>query len=187
MKQIPELQALMKAVEEEFNGEVKTTTEFERLSDAIQYKVGDGLGASTLKRIWGYIPSLTTPRISTLDILAQFAGHKSFRSFCSTLHAEDSSGFIQDRTCLISTELGIGDRISIGWAPNRIVNLSYLGDDRFEVTESFNAKLHPGDIIEVTCFLQGWPLFVPGILRDGAITPPYIAGKAHGLTHIEKK
>jgi hypothetical protein len=186
MEQIPELQSLREAVEARFKIPVKTTAGFERLSAAIEFTIGESLGASTLKRLWGYIPSRTTPRLTTLDILSRYAGHKDFKAFCASIHAEDSSDFLGDRNYITAAELSPGDRIRIGWPPNRLVTLSYLGDDRFEVLESLNARLRQGDRIEVSCLLKGWPLFVPGILRSGTLTPPYIAGKAHGLTILER-
>ena len=186
MNQIPEFQSLLTAVEERFKQPVRTTAGFERLSAAIEFALGEGLGATTLKRLWGYIPSRTTPRLSTLDILSRYAGYKDFKQFCASLHAEDSSDFLTERTYITAAELEPGDRIRIGWAPNRLVTLAYLGDECFEVQESANAKLQAGDRIEASCFLKGWPLFVSGILRNGITTPPYIAGKAHGLTLIEK-
>lgn len=185
MNKIPELQSLLSAVEERFKEPVRTTAGFEKLSANMEFQLGERLGATTLKRIWGYIPSLTTPRLSTLDLLARYVGHKDFKSFCKSLHAEDSSDFVTARNYITTAELREGDRILIGWAPNRLVKLAYLGGEQFEVRESANAKLRAGDQIEASCFLKGWPLFVPGILRDGTMTPPYIAGKAHGLTRIE--
>lgn len=187
MNQIPELQSLREAVEARFKIPVKTTAGFERLSAAIEFDLGENLGASTLKRLWGYIPSHTTPRLTTLDILSRYAGHKDFKAFCASLHAEDSSDFILERSYITAAELTAGDRIRIGWAPNRLVTLAYLGNDSFEVLDSANAKLLPGDRIEASCLLKGWPLFVPGVLRaDGTLTPPYIAGKAHGISVLEK-
>ncbi len=186
MNQIPELQSLLEAVEKRFKAPVRTTAGFEKLAAAIEFAIGESLGATTLKRLWGYIPSRTTPRLTTLDILSRYAGHKDFKSFCKKLHAEDSSDFLGERTYITAAELSPGDRIRIGWAPNRLVALSFLGDDRFEVQESLNAKLQKGDIIEISCLLKGWPLFVPGILRSGTLTSPYIAGKAHGLTILER-
>jgi len=186
MTQIPELQSLLAAVEETFHAPVRTTTGFERLSAAIEFALGESLGASTLKRLWGYIPSRTTPRLTTLDLLARYAGHKDFKAFCDALHAEDSSDYLVDRSYITSDELSPGDGVRIGWAPNRLVSLSYLGGGRFEVLDSANSKLLPGDIFEASCLLKGWPLYVPGIHRGGTLTPPYIAGKANGLTLIEK-
>lgn len=186
MTRIPELQSLIAAVEETFHAPVKTTAGFERLSTAIEYALGESLGASTLKRLWGYIPSRTTPRLTTLDILARYAGHKDFKAFCDSLHAEDSSDYLTDRSYITYAELSPGERVRIGWAPNRLVTLSYLGDGSFIVLESANSKLRPDDVFEATCLLKGWPLYVPGIHRGNILTPPYIAGKAHGLSLIEK-
>ena len=183
MKEIPELQSLLEAVEKRLGAPVRTTNDFERLSAAMAYALPESLGATTLKRIWGYIPSRTTPRLSTLDLLAEFAGFKDFKDFCKKMHAEDSSDFIT-RSYLTTAELDPGDTVSIGWAPNRLVKLLFKGNDQFEVLEVANARLQPGDLLTISCFFKGWPLFVPGILRDGAMTPPYIAGKAHGLTQL---
>ena len=186
MNQIPELQELLGAVEKRFRQPVRTTAGFEKLSLAMDHDMGQTLGASTLKRLWGYIPNKTTPRLSTLDVLARYAGYKDFKAFRKTLHAEDSSDFVSERTCLTSADLAEGDRVLISWAPNRLVTFRYRGNDLFEVVEAANAKLLPGDVIEVSCFFKGWPLFVPGIRRGNIITPPYIAGKAHGLSRLEK-
>lgn len=186
MKQIPELQALKEAVEKRFNAPVRTTADFERLAVAVEYAIGDTLGATTLKRLWGYIPSTASPRLTTLNVLARYIGFWDFKAFCESLHAEDSSDFITDHSLLTSADLGKGDRVLVGWAPNRLVTLVYKGEDLFEVEEAIHTKLLKGDVFEASCLMQGWPLFVPGVLRDGKMTPPYIAGKAHGLNRIEK-
>lgn len=186
MKPIPELQQLLVEVEKRYGWPVRTSNGFERLAAAIEHAVGDSPGASTLKRLWGYVPSRTTPRLSTLDLLARYAGHTDFKTFCDSLHAEDSSDFVTDRSVLTSADLETGDRVLVGWAPNRLVTLVYKGDDLFEVEEALHTKLLKGDVFEASCLMQGWPLFVPGVLREGEMTPPYIAGKAHGLSRIDK-
>ena len=178
--------ALLEAVEKRFGAPIRTTRDFERLSAAMEFSLPEALGATTLKRLWGYIPGRTTPRLSTLDLLARYAGHTDFKTFCDSLHAEDSSDFLADRSCITSADLAPTDQIVVGWAPNRLVKLCYKGNDQYEVIESANAKLKVGDIIETSCFFLGWPLFVPWILRSGQMTPPYIAGKAHGLSLLQR-
>ena len=183
---IPELKALLDAVEQKYGAPVKTTVNFERLSATIENALGEPLSSTTLKRLWGYVPSLTTPRLSTLDVLARYAGHKDFHSFCRSLHAEDSSLFLNGAGILISAELSAGEKVRIGWAPNRLVTLKYLGGDRFEVLSQANSKLREGDIFEVSCFLKECPLYIPAIIRGGETTLPYVAGQVHGLTTLEK-
>ena len=182
MEQIPEIGRLLSAIEKKYGSGVNTSGDFERLQFALDNKIG----ATTLKRLWGYIPDRTTPRLYTLDVLAQYAGFANFKEFCDSLHASYSSEYINDGGCITTTGLNHGDRLAIGWTPDRKIVISYLGDDRWQVESSESSKLKAGDIFEASCFLKGWPLFVPCVHRGDTVTPPYIAGKAHGLSLLEK-
>ena len=53
-----------------------------------------------------------------------------------------------------SHELGvpINDMVKISWLPDRMCSLRYLGDNRFIVVESQNAKLLPGDTFSTLVF-----------------------------------
>ena len=186
MNQIPELQQLLSEVEKTFGESVNTSKDFARLSISISQKVKDTLGATTLKRLWGYISHVTIPRISSLDILAKYVGYDNFKDFKSKIHAKDSSVYLGGEHIILSDELSVGDSILIGWAPDRLVKLECLGEDRFKVVESANSKLVSGDEIKASSFCIGWPLFVSGILRDGNMTQPYVAGKSNGLTLLRK-
>ena len=187
LMQIPELQALIVAVEKRHGEPLRSTTGFERLSAEMTAVLGEGLGASTLKRLWGYIPGGTVPRLSTLNLLARYAGYPDFKTFRQKTPARDDSGYVAKGCCITSDELEVGDCLVLGWAPDRIVKLKYLGEDRFEVLSSEHSKLRPGDVFVQSCFFKGWPLYVPCIWRGGEATPPFIAGKAHGLTLLEKQ
>ncbi|MBQ6577700.1 MAG: hypothetical protein IJL91_08135 [Bacteroidales bacterium] len=186
MNQIPELQQLLSEVESTFGHPLNSSKDFFNLSVSIGLKVKDTLGATTLKRLWGYINHSTLPRFSTLEILSKYAGYENFKQFKEGLHAEESSVYLYGENILMSEELSQGDCIMIGWLPDRLAKLEYLGEDMFLVKEVENSKLLPGDKFEVTYFCKGWPLFVPGIIRDGETTPPYVAGKSKGLNLIRK-
>lgn len=185
MNQIPELQQLLAEVEKKYSHRIATTTDFETLSTVMEYEQGESLGASTLKRLWGYIPGRTTPRLSTLDVLARYAGYKNFLHFRDSLFADDASGYSPTRSFVAAEDMTPGEKLVIGWAPNRLVTLEYLGEGRFRVAESANSKLREGDEFCQQAFFKGWPLFVSGISRNGGITPPYVAGKTDGLNYLE--
>lgn len=185
MNQIPELQQLLAEVESKYARRIATTTDFEMLSNVMEYEQGESLGASTLKRLWGYIPGRTTPRLSTLNVLAKYVGYKDFLQFRDSLYADDTSGFSPSRTFVAADDMTPGEKLVIGWAPNRLLTLEYLGEDRFRVLETANSKLREGDEFCQQVFFKGWPLFVSGISRDGKVTPPYVAGKTQGLNCLE--
>ena len=184
---IPELAELLRLVEERFARRLSTTTDYEVLSLVIERDTGELVSSSTLKRLWGYVNYSSFPRIKTLDTLSLFIGYPGFKAFCDYLKENGStpSSFFTTHV-LFSSSLKEGASVRIGWAPNRVVNLKYLGNDRFEVSSSVNTKLKAGDSFETSEFILGVPLFLGSVTRAGGEeTPPYVAGKAEGLNLLE--
>ena len=185
-KRIPELAYLLKKVEERYGRNVNTSTDFESLSVVIERETGEFISSSTLKRLWGYVSLQPSPRVATLDVLARFTGAASFSAFCKALKTDPSfeSGFFTTRF-VVSDDLMEGDLVTIGWAPNRMVALSYLGNSLYRVVSSENAQLMVGDEFCVSLFMLGYPMFVDRILREGEYTPSYVAGKTEGINYLE--
>ena len=181
----PEILALLDAIEKRFGYKPETTTHFIALSYAIESVTDNHLSASTLKRLWGYVNNLPAPRATTLDILSQYVGHKSFRAFCEWLRAKtvETSAFFQT-SYLIPEELTPGTLVELGWEPDRLVRVEYLGGQNFRVIESRNSKLQKGDVFEASSLMTGYPLCLSGVLRDGKLTSPFVGGKKGGLTIV---
>ncbi len=181
----PEIQALMAAVEQRFQRKPETTMHFIALSFAIESATGNQLSASTLKRLWGYVNNIPAPRVTSLDILSQYVGHKSFRAFCEWLRAKtvETSAFFQT-SYLIPEELTPGTLMELGWEPDRLVRVEYLGGQNFRVIESRNSKLQKGDVFEASSLMTGYPLCLSGVLREGKLTSPFVGGKKGGLTIV---
>ena len=184
---IPELAELLRRVEEKFGHRLSTTTDFELLSFVMEREIGELISASTLKRLWGYVSYSSTPRIATLDTLSRYLGDKNFKAFCKVLKDSGAvvSSFFTSKT-VEAASLVEGTGILIGWAPNRLVHLRFLGGTTFEVESVENAKLRPGDRFEASEFILGAPLFISSVRRaDGSVTPPYVAAKAEGLNVLD--
>lgn len=181
----PEILALMEAVEKRFGRKPETTTQFIALSYAIESVTCDTLSSSTLKRLWGYVSNTPAPRISTLDILSKYVDYRSFRVFCENLKngTEDTSAFF-NTAFLAPEELSEGAQVEIGWAPDRLIVIEYLGDYHFRVVSAKNSKLQPGDEFEATSLMTGYPLYLSGVLRNGSWTSPFVGGKNGGLTIV---
>lgn len=182
----PEIEELKQLIEEKYGKALNTTTDFEEFSLFLQQTTGRNVSASTLKRMWGYVSDDHKPRTATLDTLSAFVGHRDYKTFKDWLKTSTrfNSSFFDARQ-LTSARLSAGEEIRIGWSPNRLVTLRYLGDSTFEVTASANSKLRPGDTFVAGCFIMGQPLYLPYLVRDGARTPPFVAGRNGGLTVIE--
>lgn len=182
-RDMPELAYLLDEVEQKYGRRIATTTDFESLSVVIEHQIGEMLSSSTLKRLWGYVSLNPTPRIATLDILSRYIGHKNFKAFCESLKESKAfvSTFFTSKYQTVS-ELTPGVIVTIGWAPNRVVNLNYLGEFQFEVLSSENSQLLPGDRFELSEIIVGYPLYISRILRNGEYTPSYVAGRQRGIS-----
>lgn len=183
---IPEINYLLQLVEKQYGRKLATTTDFESLSIMIERDTGNLLSSSTLKRLYGYVSLKPIPRKSTLDILACYIGARSFEQFRQTLKDNPAfnSNFFSTKV-ISSSNLKKGDGLRIGWAPDRMLTLRYLGDEEYEVLESINSKILAGDRFSQTSFLMGYPLFITSILRGEETTPSFIAGMQGGLNLLE--
>ncbi len=176
-----ELTFLRQAVERRFGSCPRTSAAFTRLSEDMDEK----LSPSTLKRIWGYVGMKVVPRTATLDALARYAGFRDYKAYLEDLRTSKmaSSGYFNaDR--LDAASLQAGDTFRIGWRPDRVVVLEYLGDRRFRVNSSENSKLLEGDEFEASSIIKGFPLVISQIRRGAQTTPSYIAGRDGGIVFI---
>lgn len=186
----PEIEELKLAVERKYGKVLGTTTDFDEFSFYLKKEIGKTISSSTLKRLYGYVSDDHKPRAVTLDILSQFAGYKNYQEFIHWLKTTskfNSSFFLS--TQLISNDLEIGTEVAIGWRPNRLLTLRYLGESAYQVISSENSKLQPADKFVTGCFIKGQPLFLPYIEREGERTSSFVAGRNGGLTiiNIHKK
>lgn len=127
------------------------------------------------------------PRMLTLDSLSAYIGHKDYSSFLLWLKKSThyNSSFF-DAGQLVSSDLEQGDMVEIGWAPNRLLRLEYLGESTYHVLEAQNSKVEADDRFITGCFIKGQPLFLPFIERNGERTPPFVAGRNGGLSIVRK-
>lgn len=179
----PEIAELLLQVEKTYQKPLQTSTDFDEFSLYLKQQVNDLVSTSTLKRLWGYVGDSHLPRMRTLDVLARYVGHASFKQFCTWLKNSPvyNSSFFSAHQ-IVTRELAPGSELEIGWSPNRYLRLHYEGGDLFEVREARQSKLLVGDRFEAVSFLMGQPLFLPYVLRDGVKLSPFIAGRNGGLT-----
>lgn len=159
---------------EEFIGNRKTSMEFSVLLLIVCELIGSAVNQYDHK-----------PRNITLDALAQYIGYNNYAEFTKWLKDStkyNSSFFMAQQ--VISNDLQEGKEISIGWSPNRILRLRYLGESTYEVLKSENSKLQIGDKFVTGCFIKEQPLYLPYIERKGKRTAAFVAGRNGGLTLI---
>jgi len=164
---------------------LESPSDFEYLSEQIFKETGESVSPTTLKRTFGYIPSDGALRPATVSILARYAGFAGWQDYQNKQHIE--SGFSSERTILTS-ELQVGQKIIIGWNPDRECLIEYLGEERFVALHTENCKLGIGDQFSATQFILGHPFTAHNVKRlrePQTKQTTYIAGSKTGLTKLE--
>lgn len=181
---LPQVAALRDAVLAKAGLQPRTHADFEALS----LKIGS-ISPVTLERIWGY----STRRVETisersLDVLAAYAGYRDWPNFLQHLDASAGreSGLFTEGS-ILSRDLAPGACLRLGWQPDRILIIRYLGDCRFVVESSENSSLCKGDTFTAIQFQPGRPLYLDDFHSpsDLSRTGRYAIGLNHGLSSVE--
>ena len=187
MSHSPEIQCLCRDIEQHFGQQLQSPADFQLLLQQIWEKQHAVLSLSTIKRLWGYVASNGTPRLSTLNTMAQFLGFADWNAY---LVALEQRGGIESALCtgegIQTADLQAEDRIVVAWQPNRQCTFRYLGDNQFVVEDSTNAKLQQGITFSAARFMIGQPMYLDNILLADRTCTSDVAGKRNGLTLVKK-
>ena len=181
----PEIEELKSLVEKKNRKLLSTTTDFDEFSIKLKKVLSKDISSSTLKRIWGYVNDSHKTRKYTLDILANYIGHENYDAFVMWLKTSTRYNSSFFNACqILRSELATGQLIEIGWRPNRLLRLRYLGSSNYEVVEAKNSKLLVGDRFTTGCFIKGQSLLLPFIDRGNKRLPSFVAGRNNGLSML---
>lgn len=183
-----EIIALKKAVEERFGRSLETRTDFSHLVADIELNTRNHLAENTLRRLWGRISGYDTVFTRTLDVLSCYVGCDHFKDFCQSYKdpKECESEIVSNGVTIKTEELIPGDRIRIGWLPNRVCIVEYIGGRAFKAIKCKNATLQEGDTFECSIMIKNYPLFVDNLVHGGEHCARYSIGINNGLTILKK-
>ena len=170
---------------EKFNSPLKYPQQCEALAMAIQEATGQTLGTTTLKRMLGFVSGAAHPRPSSLDIIAQYLGYPDYNMLAKDLGEDAGISEFRAVESIDSAVLEPGEQIQITYNPNRVLVLSYIGDNKYVVNESRGSKLLKGDKLTIAGFYVGFELLVSDVERGGCHLGSYQAAKQGGLTGVE--
>ena len=160
---------------------LNTSSDCTVLALDIETRTREHMGANTIKRLLGFIDDERQPRVTTLNIIAQYLGYKDWDTLKLVDDETGNSIFGETENEINISQLEPDAEIEITYQPNRRLVIKFQGDNTFLVTESENSKLHVGDIIDVDHIVREYPLLVSEVVRDGESLGSFTAGKAQGI------
>lgn len=182
-----QLDTLRHLAEERLGYTPKTPIALDQLGVLIRTTTGESISLSTLKRLWGYVPSKHVPSYHVLSILSRFCGFKDWDDFTNAYERGDAtspdSGFLS-YDCVESRKLKKGDLLMIEWLPNKGCTLQWDGK-LFQVLQTHNIKLREGDTFEANLFCIGEPFYATNVVRDGRSMSSYCGARNKGVQSIK--
>ena len=173
---------LIQRIEDVTGQHYDSPKDFETLSELIFSKTEEKVSPSTLKRFWGYVDSVSSPRSYTLDVLSRFLGYRDYESFKTDNLPADVQSDITLCDKVSCEDLAIGDLLELSWLPNRVCRVEHLGGGNFRIVETRNTKLSVGDTFFCSLMLSHEPLFVDKLMHEGKGPFVYVTGKKDGIT-----
>ncbi len=184
----PEIYELRLRIEASIKRKIQTPADFDFLRGIIWERTHEQISTSTLKRLWGYVDGVDTARNSTLNVLSKSLGYNNWDDFVNKLKLENqtNSDLVLSKS-VASCDLSIGDILSIAWQPNRVCQLSYLGNDTFKIIKAENSKLKVGDTFRCGLFILGEPVYINELRQNNGTGEPklFVIGNKSGLTKLK--
>lgn len=141
---------------------------------------------NTVKRLLGLIDYRFVPRLSTLDIFAEYLGFDSW-NLLQDYADERISAFGAKNPFIELSAISENTLIELEWLPDRKISIKRISDGNFIVEKAENSKLNKGDILSLTQIAPGFPLIVKSVERDGLCLGAYSAAHERGIKSVTLK
>lgn len=186
---IPEIAMLRNCVELRFGKPMCVHNDFIMLVADIENVLREHISESTLERVWNYSTrGNDTVSLRTLDVLAQYSSNCSWSEFCEGLKQERCiESEIFNVETVLSADLTVGDKLCIGWLPNRVCIVRYLGDNCYIAEECQNSTMQKGDTFLCLQFSLGKKAILSNFKKCGSDAKgvSYGIGINNGITTLK--
>lgn len=176
---------IIKKIEDKFKSEIKYPGQCDALAQAIFDETKITIGVTTLKRLFGFVADERKPHVSTLDVIAKYIDYPNFKLLVKDMGEDCDISMYQPIESLDSEGMTVGTQVQITYDPQRLVIMTYIGDNQYVVNESKNSKLEKGDILTIVQFVIGSAFYCKDVIRENKSLGPYLGAKQNGLTSIE--
>ena len=108
---------ILKRIRAKVGLEMTRSADFDVLSQSIKDTTNENLGVNTLKRLFGFKTEKVVPRLSTMDIIAQYLGSSDYETLIKELGEDADISLFTPVDCIEVQELAKGSQIQISYVP----------------------------------------------------------------------
>lgn len=182
---LPQIVALRNSVEVRFGRPLSIHNDFLLLVADIEDSLNEHISETTLERVWNYSTrGYNTVSLRTLNVLSRYCTNCEWLEYCDMLKAGESAFFNVET--VISANLTPGQRLRIGWLPNRLCVIRYLGENRFVAEHCENSTMKEGASFSCLQFTLGKEAVLADFKQNYSDAPgnSYAVGTKNGLTTL---
>lgn len=177
---------ILRKIREAVGLEMTRSADFDVLSQAIRDKTNENLGVNTLKRLFGFKTDKVVPRLSTMDVIAQYLGSEDYETLIKEVGEDADISLFTPIDCMEVKDLERGTQVRVAYDPNRVFFLTYIGDFNFIVNEVEGSRnIRKGDLLTISQLAVGHRFVVAHVNRDGIDLGAYESAKYKGLKSVE--
>ena len=141
------------------------------------------IGVTTLKRLFGFVGGTSKPRMSTLDVLANFLNFQNYNKLICSLDPDNKAGQMPILQ-LNAQDICCGTHVQLFFSDGHLC-MEHQEGIRFRVLESTDAALQPNDYADIRSFHVGYPIYVHRLVRGNIPLNPCAVAMVSGIERIE--
>lgn len=171
-------------IENKFNSPIRYSKDCDLLAAAISNETRSKISGSTLKRLFGIIPTKHNPSLYTLDVLSNYLGYANYDELINEFrtHLEPLRSNLKE---LNSHEITPRLKFKVSYDKKHFMTLERLDNQALRISESNDARWKKNDLVEFKRILINYPLFIDNYIRLGVTKGEVIVGKVLGVRTIE--
>lgn len=173
---------IQKLIRERMACDLSRPSQFDALALDMESVTGEHIGVNTLKRLFGILPEVK-PTDATLQTVARYLGHGSWRLLCKCVEGRNSE-IDGENGAIFPPDLPPNTRVILDYAPRRHVVLAVTDAGLCRVEEVGGGKLMVGDLLDVPMIVAHQPFIAKHLFRQGEDIGSYTGGIEGGVVCI---
>ena len=171
-------------IENKFNSPIRYSKDCDLLAAAISLETRSKISGSTIKRLFGIIPTKHNPSLYTLDVISVYLGYANYDELINEFrtHLEPLRSNLKE---LNSHDITSRLKFKVSYDKNFHFTIERIENQAICIIDSNDSRWKKGDHLEFKRIMINYPIFIENYIRQGISKGESIAGKILGVRTIE--
>jgi hypothetical protein len=165
-------------------GDIRYPKDCDGLAIHISQVCKTRISSSTLRRLYGFVKGIREPRLHTLDIVAEYIGHKGWEELIASFERTESEPEkLIDK--LKPEQIKAGQAIQLTYEPAKVIEIRKVGG-QLQVVTSNEKRVLVNDEVRFKLLELHYPLTFTHHFRQGSSLGKLQLATVSGITSIKR-